>query len=65
MKKVTKVTEIEIEVWTGIDLLIILNKIGQGESRFAKMATVQRWEGGRLWKSRCECGHFNTVKVLQ
>ena len=36
MKKVTKVTEIEIEVWTGIDLLIILNKIGQGGSCFAK-----------------------------
>ena len=38
---VTKVTEIEIEVWTCTDLLTFLNKTGHGRSRCAKMATVQ------------------------
>ena len=36
MRKVTKVIEIEIEVWTRTDLFNILNKIGHGGWRCAK-----------------------------
>ena len=53
MREVTKVTEIEIEVWTCIDLVTVLNKIGHGGSRCAKMAIARRREWSRLWKSSC------------
>ena len=52
MKKAIEVTEIEIEVWTCVDLLTVRTKIGQGGSRRGKMATVQRKERSGLWKSR-------------
>ena len=42
MKEVTKVPEIEIKVWTCIDLLTILNKLNNGRLCCAKIATAQK-----------------------